>query len=374
MCLNQSVFNEIEASMAQRKLKPLTESPRYTAFIRERDKALETLLLKSQMKITDILGGALQRVMEVVSYWYGQSKGNIFALRQVDSQIEQPFINIEHELVRVCEDLQRKSYLLSHAGEVEAMSRAIGKPKNLMLARGHGPKPENPNGGDWAPRIHIYLKRIQNNISDAIKISAVSDEDLHEALDRIRRSFPSLKRIKRPPRVLKSLTEKSYNLGTQQNKSVLSVGFIDDTDWQDMVKDYKSDYIFTNRGPDGVLDEEEAIPQYEWELEQDMTQSFVHSVRDGQVDAAEANGIDDMMWISIIDASTDECCVWRDGLTSSQISLALANEHADDECDTDVPPAHFNCRCSIAPVTDDMPDTPPPDFGSFEDWLNETSS
>lgn len=32
-----------------------------------------------------------------------------------------------------------------------------------------------------------------------------------------------------------------------------------------------------------------------------------------------------------------------------------------------------NCRCRIAPVSDDIPDVAPPDHGDFDQWLNSRS-
>jgi hypothetical protein len=77
-----------------------------------------------------------------------------------------------------------------------------------------------------------------------------------------------------------------------------------------------------------------------------------------------------MMWIAIIDDKTDDCCLKRDGLTSTQIEEKLRGEWEKDECQAKVTPAHFNCRCRMAPVSDDLPDQAPADFGGFDEWLN----
>lgn len=369
--------------MAHPARRPLSESPRYREFVQERDKALEILHLKTQMRITDILGGALQRVVEIVSYWYTQSHGSMHALHQIDNLITQPFKEAHPLLLKAIEDMRKRAYVLSHAGEVEAIGRATGRPHHVNIQNVHTQMLKHkmsPAGGELSHRIELYLNRIKRKIEDAIKVSAITydfdkDEDpLGDCMIRVRRAMPKVKYYSRPNRILKPLKERSINIGTQKNPATMSVGFVDDSDWNEMVDDYKNDYIFTNRGPDGVLDSDAKIPQYEWELEQDVTQDFVDRVRDGQIDAANENGINDFVWIAIIDDRTDECCVWRNGLTSSEISLALQNEHAEDECVATTPSAHFNCRCTMAPMTEEMPDTPPSRIGEFEDWLNQTNS
>jgi hypothetical protein len=113
---------------------------------------------------------------------------------------------------------------------------------------------------------------------------------------------------------------------------------------------------------------------YGWELEQQLTHDFVKSVRDGQIDAANVNGINEFIWIAIIDQRTCElCCEWRSGLTTSEIEKTLAdNPELKEHCDVVVPPAHFNCRCGIAPVAIDLEttDIQTTDAKEFDDWLN----
>ena len=92
------------------------------------------------------------------------------------------------------------------------------------------------------------------------------------------------------------------------------------------------------------------------------------------MDAAQENGITDFVWIAVVDDKTDLCCLWRDGLLTSEIQAKLS-EHADDDAGCDlggdglVPPLHFNCRCSIAPATDAVPKKPDVDYQSFDQWL-----
>jgi hypothetical protein len=158
-----------------------------------------------------------------------------------------------------------------------------------------------------------------------------------------------------------------------------STGVIDPATWSDVIDDYFEQEIPGPRGPYdkmvffnvGDAGDVEFTERYEWELEQEMTQDFVEQVRSGQVDAANENGIEDFMWIAVIDRDTDECCSDRDGLSSGEIEAQLSSGELDpDECDATVPPGHFNCRCAPAPISNDLPEESPPDFGSFNDWLD----
>jgi hypothetical protein len=110
--------------------------------------------------------------------------------------------------------------------------------------------------------------------------------------------------------------------------------------------------------------------RYTWEVEQELTEDFVQSVRSGEQEAAKAQGINDFMWIAILDKATDECCALRDGHSSSEIEDMLDQGKLDSEdCDAIVAPGHFNCRCQSAPMTDDLPERVEIDYGSFDDWL-----
>jgi hypothetical protein len=167
-------------------------------------------------------------------------------------------------------------------------------------------------------------------------------------------------------------------------KTDIAIDHIDENAWADMVDAYKDEYIPKWRAPEYIVDIPVTDPTmtatgeevwYAWEFERDLTNEFVKSVRDGQVDGANQAGITDFVWVAIIDSATDACCRWRDGLLISEIEKQL-DEHKDDdeECDLDddglTPPLHFSCRCTLAPATDNIPDKPNADTKDFEEWLS----
>jgi len=162
-------------------------------------------------------------------------------------------------------------------------------------------------------------------------------------------------------------------LGAKGDDTVnLAQGFMDEELWNQLLEEYLTDYVPQYREPKMIFDVEvggDTEEWYGWEIEQYVTHDFVDRVRKGQDEAAKQNGITDFMWIAVIDDKTDECCAWRDGLTSAQIEAKLP-QHKDDDCDAIVPPAHFNCRCTVAPMLDTMTDEPTVNVTEFEEWLN----
>lgn len=382
--------------MNKKKLAPMSKSPRYREFVTQRDFALEIIHARYQYQITDILGGALQRTMEIVSYWYDHSRSSQQLLKGIDQDVAAAFHQSGQEMFGVIQRFRRNTYILANAGEAEAMARTIGKKSQVNLTKARlaeiALKPM-PSGGTIHERVDLYLGRLKRKILDAVHLAATLDEERAEALERVIRTFPTIRRYKKPTNELKEVkmteSEKSDNIArvlgyinpppgaesTKMEPITLTNGFIDPDEWEDMLDAYKSEYIPKWRGPESDLEvmKGEGRPQYAWELEKDMTQDFVQQVRDGQVDSANENGIDEFQWISVIDSKTDDCCVWRDGLTTSEIELELEQEHSDDECEATVPPAHFNCRCTLAPMTTDMPEAPPQRIGEFSEWLEQTT-
>lgn len=369
---------------AKRSLK---SSKNYRTFVASRDTALDIIHNNNQNKITDILGGALERVRQIIVHDYQRAQGGNLSIRALHDQISQVMTMAQSQLLQTAIDLRRAAYTLAFASEAEAIARATGKPTRAHLSASqisHKASGDTFAGGSMSDRIKLYLDRLTRKIVDNVQLSAVQDSSMEEMLDRLRRAWPKVRVWKSPPRKLKKITEAKTKLSQWEEEGqslgydgpTLSTGFVDDAEWERIVDQYSKEYELTNRGPDGELDVQlgEGSPRYEWELEKEMTQDFVQQVRTGQIDAATENGYTDFQWIAIVDDKTDECCVWRDGLTTAQIQLALQNEQSEDDCDAITPPAHFNCRCSLAPVSEDLPEIEPIAPGEFEDWLDQTNS
>lgn len=272
-------------------------------------------------------------------------------------------------------------YLLSGVGQAEAMSRALDLPQGFKASHGslaaHLDK-ETPSGGSVQARIDLAFHRLLRDIIDAYQLSQTLESSPQEILDRIDRAFPRSRRIARRAPMAK-LSEAGRSRGPWKGPELnISEEGIEPQAWKDAVDDYLDTYIPYGRGPADALfypvefsktGDTDLLEAPSWELEREVTEDFVNSVRAGEIEAAKQNGITDMIWIAVIDGSTDECCADRDGLTTAEIEAQLDSLGGD--CDAIVPPAHYNCRCRVAPMTDDMPKVESPDFSSFDSWLRD---
>lgn len=357
------------------KHKSLTLSPRYRDFVNGRDRVLEAILNKYLMAIDRVVGGLRIRTEELYS------RAKVIGAHRHDGGIEASldplFREASLEINYLFRRMRGTVYAISHAGEAEAIARALGKPQKTAIPKTKvitQIEKETPSGGAIQDRVEVALFTLKSKVLRAIKMAEIMKDSPAKAIVKIRRAFPHITDISKGPKVLRRLKPMR-----EADKPNLTFGVIDKDTWDQALTDYAEDDIPGPRGPDdkmilfsvGDQGDVEFHERYEWEIEQEVTQDFVEQVRDGQIDAANENGIDDFMWIAVSDDHTDECCLSRDGLSSSEIESQLKSGKIDSElCDAEVPPAHFNCRCVPAPISSDLPDTAPPDYGSFDDWLD----
>lgn len=357
------------------KKKSLAHNPSYRNFVTERDRALEVLLLNAQLKITDLMNAALNQITEKLAAKLAMTRHSVLLRHEIDAAdrvIDQALAVSFPAILHVQMDLERKAKLLAHASETEAIGRALRKPKEFRIAtKQHDYNEMQDRIGSNA----LALDRLRRKILDAYQSARTEGLDVSEGLDRIKRAYPKLKKFKRGPKTLKPISAFQEADDSVNPKEPYSFGIMDEETWNELVDEYKNAYLPKTRGPDSVFDvpdENGTLTEYYgWEIEQNMNDDFVRAVRDGQNDAAAEQGITDMVWLAVLDSSTDECCIWRDGLTSAEIEDRLNSDKAGDECDALVPPAHFGCRCSQAPITDETPSDAPYNPDSFENWLTQ---
>lgn len=361
-------------------MKSFKKNPSYNKFVNDRNKALEQLHINSQVRVSNILHEALTHILQICSHRYSMIGQDSFftdqarqVLKQIDSQIDATLSHacksITIEFVR----LRRYVYMLTTAGETEAIGRALGRYTQFRIDRAKLDKVSTSKlrqDEDVMQRVSFELTKLKHKVMQALEYSRVVEEPHAEMLQRVEKAFPKSYVYKKPPRILKSIKE----AGSKKEDKEASVIFVDDQEWEQMVSDYLEGPQFLperfyNEEELIYVDGEQALKGYAWQIEQQLTDDFVQQVRDGQVEAANENGISDFVWIAILDDKTDECCEWRNGLTTSEIEAELESNRADDECDAITPPAHFNCRCDLAPVGDDIPDRVETDFGEFSDWI-----
>lgn len=387
-------------------MKNLNQSSQYKKFIDDRDRALQVFHNKTQRIISDCLRGAFENILTKVQAVQPRLTGPEAVINtggiinEIDRTISQTFDLILPEIIDRVQAMRKNAFVMSAAGEVEAIGRAMDAEQTADIKKDDADAEvdrESSAGGHLPQRLCLYFDRLRRKLLDAVQMGIILQDNRIDFMNRVYKALPPQRKYKRPDKVLKKVKESATlreqinfgagrGAGTPVGGVSMTTGFIDPPTWDNMVADYLTEYIPTNRGPEAVLDID-AIPNatktfagtipptsaeqwYLWELERDITQEFVDSVRKGQVDAAKKNGINEFVWISIVDSKTDSCCLWRDGLTSKEIGQKLKGDKSSDPCKAIVPPAHFNCRCTLAGVTKQtIPDKPRTDLGDFEKWL-----
>lgn len=362
------------------------KSPAYRKWVLARDKALEQLHINAQLQSTDEMRNALVQVLLTAKAHYYELKDPMraHAIDNFEKHVKDTLRVTGDRLFHIYTLLKVRSYILAKTSETEIVAQ-LNPRKHISNRishdthiRKHGE--DSFAGGPLFHRIQMYMDRLGRNIVSRAQSSALLAKDEFDFLFDVLLSFPKKKVYKRPPRVLKPqlMTE-----ADAPQKSDIAIDMIDDNTWLDMVDEYKTEYIPKWRAPENIIDIPVTDPTitaggeevwYAWEFERDLTNEFVKSVRDGQIDAAKDSGITDFVWVAVIDSATDACCRWRDGLLISEIEKQLKqHESEDDECDLDTdglnPPLHFNCRCTLAPATDNIPEKPGPESKDFEEWL-----
>jgi hypothetical protein len=294
----------------------------------------------------------------------------------IDWDIATEFNVTARHMALVTHDLNAAAYALANVGEAEAIGRALKQPAKYEVPRGEAELlgQKDAQGESVEGRIALALARIRRAIMDAVELARVKQDPLDETLERVKAAIPKPRRVLRPKKRLSKVTEADREPGDP-----FSFGFIDDTLWKKIVDAYTDAYVPKWRGPESVFDiTTEGLTEewYGWEVEQYLANEFISKVRSGQDAAAKANGVEDMQWIAVIDDKTDECCSVRDGLTSTEIEERMQSGKIDKhECDAIVPPAHFNCRCTMAPVLDTQLageefEAPASNAQEFDEWLN----
>ena len=342
---------------------PANQSKAYTSFILLRDKALERLYNNAQRRIDDELRAAFSRVIEMIAYRYGaipkhsvKTNHAKYALQQINQAIDSELYKSAQIVEGIYKTLKRRAFLLSSVGEAEAITRATNT-QTAIHVNDHELRhlsEKTSQGHDVLDRILHSFAVISRDLMSSIEYTRIRGEGRDELIPRLLKALPKVKKIKRNKRALKpvvreaSVKAKGVEFETQ--------AFIPEDEWQKMVDDYMEEYIPSTRGPESVYDirpegepEDYLEERYGWDLEREMSNDFVSSVRSGQNEAANQNGIVDFSIIAIIDDHTcDECCgdfgcVDFDGKTTKEVEDMTNGEQS-------APPFHFNCRCTMAPM------------------------
>jgi hypothetical protein len=343
----------------------------YRNWAKVRDLILEELHRRAQREESDAARRAFKNILNAVGAHYRKiteetrfSALAFSVIAGLHAYIDQEMDRLTSEIFVIAKRLSRQAHVFSYATEIEVLARL----------KGISPRAETPDTiekNELYFRIRNALFRFGNEIKNALNQAHVLGEDVDACLARISKRFPKPLRYKRPPRELKPITEAS-EFGTKKASATLD--FLDQEEWQGIVDAYKKEFIPKHRGPEYVFDvelgEPEAEEWYGWEVEQEITNDFLNGVRDGTNEAAQEAGIDDLMWVAVLDDKTRPEHWAKHGLTSRQIEKKLEGEWADFEDQTIVPPGGFNCRCRAVPYDSSLPSEPAVDYEEIDAWIN----
>ena len=332
-------------------------------------------------------------------------------LRHFEDEIDHVFDGLSGSIVQEILSLRRKTYLFTVVSEHRAIQDQLGtntSPKIDQLDI-NGAITRNFDG-DVNPiqKIEHELRKVRRAIIAQFELALIQDRPLDEAMGMVYRAMPkrkprptkhNLKRVKATeagfkkkttfgfvddtPPEFDSSTGVSINLNPNGDVKAKDWVFDQDT-WDALIKDYEQTYIPIDRGPNNIVDmtdprtgdlfareNYESDEVYGWQIERDVTHDFVQQVRDGQVDAANENGINDFVVIAILDDKVCESCCDDYGCADFDGKLVSeVEEMTKGEYDT--PPYHFNCRCSLAPAEKDMGFVDETESKrEFDEWLND---
>jgi hypothetical protein len=348
----------------------LTVVPKYRKFINDRDKALEKMLQNTLKRVSDISHGSFKNILSSITVSYGaindHNRFTSHARRILDAlyaTIDGEMRMLAHLLDRPIYDLRRAATTLAYAGELEAISRVVqvtSGQKNIARS------PMVSTIADGA-KCFAALTKIQGKIRDEIERGYVQAIPLDLVLKKVKTHLPKVLRYKKPPRELAPLKEAF----TEEWAQDATLDFISEEDWRNVVSLYKDEYVSKARDLafDVEIGEPEAEEWYGWEIEQNIVHDFLYAVRDGGETAAEQAGIDDLLWVAILDDHTRPEHRLKSGLTSSEIEAKLDDEWADFDDQGTVAPSGFKCRCRSTPYVKDLPEVEPVNYKDFDEWL-----
>jgi hypothetical protein len=343
-----------------RKVQTLLDSPKYKNFIQDRDKALEQININAQTDISRIWFNAFEAITGFVSH---MAIRKVLAVHQLaviskyfEGFIEGEFDKIRPTLLARIERMRNATSTLTYISELEAIARATKKTKTTPK---YYDSKDVPQGIDWLKRLWIISNSMKFKILQAFNKAIVAEKSPEEIVEAVKSTYPEVKQFKLPPRALKPLREADKKKEEEKLEFSFYNDFVSDADWNLAVDAYTSTELLRSRFDysGAEYDPEAGYRRYGWELEQDLTDDFVQQVRDGQVEAANDLGVKEFIWVSIIDNKTcDECCLPRNGKTTSEIEEMLDNGGLNaDECDAVTPPAHANCLSGSAIIDINYP-------------------
>ena len=341
----------------------------YRKFVNARDVALDKIFRNFRLKNTDLLNETFINVLTQIKMKYSLMQTQRDALKNLEQDLQNIFRQTVFQMTVELNRYLKMGYMLSQAGEAQAIAKVTDK-KAVIKLSANAIHNKTIRLDKYIKDVALRFSKLRRDIVQAVEHSIVQGETEAQCLGRVwLKALPKRKALPKKPILKKvKVTEADKPQMKDNPRLFFDVDFDQET-WDNLVDEYKKEFIPVDRSPASFTDIknpyndlpirediDEADKIYDWEVEQTTTHMYVEMVREGQVDAANQNGIDDFVWISILDNRTCEfCCDWRHGLLTSEIEKRLDQEpELADDCDATVPPAHFNCRCTIAPASKDL--------------------
>ena len=359
------------------KKRALSANPAYRKFKRDADHALETLLDGALLDISDALGTALSQIEDAASSAAAKSQEAFYGMQGQQAEqmfhqkLKQAFQRISIFMAHRMEKLSSQSYLLAYVAEKEAIGRALDREEKYQNPK---TKTADLSAQDepLLARVELSLWKLEQKIMQAYKLARIQELPTTEFIQKVKSAFPRKKALPKRNTVL--LQPKLQEADVKSKGVSFSSGVLNEEEWSQIVDELLGShemYFFRRPefAPDKVYVPSKDKEVYIWELEQEATQGFVDEVRNARKDSAENSGIKDFIWLAILDDKTDECCAWRDGLTVTEIEHRLKTDKKDDECRATTCPAHWNCRCSLEPLSENVNEESPPSGERFDEWL-----
>lgn len=367
----------------------------YRKWSNDRDEAAERLLDNSKRRTTDFTNRAFIAVLHAIFLRFKHLSPfdvpNKQAIDQLEKYVGQIFENAAHEIYIETLNLRQRAWMLSHVAEAVAIG-ALRKARPKVQASINDIAKLDHLDPKLLHRISFAFNKLRRQIIQKVEQAIIQGDDVNQAMGRIYLALPKLQHMTKVRKLkrLAKVREAGFDPEDRGSDAIAfsSNGLVDwhfdKTTWQKVQDEYENEYLNVDRSPASVFDIKnpfndepirDDIPTneafYGWEVEQEVTHDFVTAVRQGEISAAKENGVDDFLWIAIIDAKTCVvCCEWRDGLTSKEIEAKLEEDPSlKDECDAIVPPAHFNCRCRVAPYSESLGSAEPNTDVELDEWL-----
>jgi len=331
----------------------------------EKNEILDRILHYVKLRANDELAGGLANFQAMLLGYFPRKIDPSAMTKHGMAQLYWPI----HEISKQFHRLLRASFTFSKWADAEGLRRQNpNRPKHVKIDRLHheGIGKDTLLGGDLDERLDVMVWHMLSAMVVAYRRGILQGDDREEMELRLKRAFPKTIRVKRQPR-LRRLKEAADD--RKREDPEIDMGFEDVHGWDEFEQLYTE--VNTGYRRDPRLRDDMDIMEFT-DLEREATEEFVQQVRDGEVEAANDAGIDDFLWIAVLDTHTcEECCAKRDGLSTKEIEDKLDKEWKNDDCDATVPPAHPNCRCIIAPIDTEKLDKVEVPYKSVDEWLNE---